>query len=116
MFLLHEALITTHLSNVRDSTLEHWIAAISDNKEREVALTFYINNAYHPHHGKKDTNKSQMTSFPVKSTDEEDDVVFDERRDFEDIDEDFSKEPRVNKVTGLTELPPITVGLSRATR
>ena len=120
MFLLNEVLVTRLLSNVRDSNLEHWIDAVSDAKDKEAALTFYIDLAARRQHNKGDA--SQVTSFPGenKSRLPDESMVFSERRDYEDVDDDFTDTtlPLTKSYTsvetdGLTEIPPLNLGLLR---
>ena len=129
MFLLNEVLVTRQLSNVRDSVIEHWISAINDNRDREAAMTFYIDHVAHP--DKKTTSRmsplpfESKTSLPDEDNTESDDetIVFDTRRDYEDVDIDNTPKPDENidntpkpyraKHEDLTDIPPISVGLSR---
>ena len=107
-FLLNEVLVTSQLSNVRDSNLEQWIAAISDNREREVAMTFYINHInYH-----EKSNPSRTVTNKI----EENDFVFDERHDYVDVNMDSTRKSFKDKNSELSEIPPISHGLSRGSR
>ena len=125
MFLLYEVLITTHLSNVRDSNLEHWIDAISDQTNRKTALEFYMDNRDR-HRNKSKAKSSQVTLNPRESnkTLQDESMVFSERHEFEDIDDDEFRDTSLPLMKshssidtdGLTEIPPLNLGLLSSRR
>lgn len=114
MFLLNEVLVTRLLSNVKDSNLEKWIEAINDNRERESALTFYIDHVT-PHLKNNEGTLSQLTSYPVFYDSRlGESIQFSVRRDFEDVyDEGVMLQNKSAKSERLTEIPPLSLGLSR---
>ena len=122
IFLLNEVLITTLLSNVRDSNLERWIDAISDNNNRKAALTFYIDNADRNRNKRK---TSQVTALPRDNNKrlQDESIVFSERHEFEDVDDEFgdtslplTKSRNSDDTDELTEIPPLNLGLLSSRR